>query len=370
MRKKFLATYLIIFVTLLAIMSLSRASSEKMRGESVAWAAPFWQKVLSVKHFILHPFQSSPFVALSMEEEKQKLQLENQLLKNENSHLQRQLKQRLLLDSQISDRQEENRIDVIEKSLRALPARVIFRSFDSWHQEVWINVGETLNREDETPLIGINSPVVIGNAIVGIIDYVGKNQSRVMLITDSRLNPSVRAARGGEQDFYASEQIEKLLQHMYDKKPVSTLSPDELNSLEKLLTKLNDGLQPFKKTWYLAKGELLGSPSSYKIGQKMTLAGTGFNYDFSDEEGEARDLRSGKPLQNHKDPAIPILKINDLLITTGMDGVFPPGFHVAIVTHIGLLKEGDFFYELEARPVAGPLEELSLVFVLPPLKRD
>ena len=59
--------------------------------------------------------------------------------------------------------------------------------------------------------------------------------------------------------------------------------------------------------------------------------------------------------------------MNDVLVKTGMDGVFPPGFQVATVTRIELLKEGDYFYELEARPIAGPLEELSLVFVLPPM---
>jgi cell shape-determining protein MreC len=100
------------------------------------------------------------------------------------------------------------------------------------------------------------------------------------------------------------------------------------------------------------------------------LKGTGFNYDFSDEEGSSRDLRSGQSHARPDDPPIPILKVNDVLATTGMDGIFPPGFEVAVVKKIGLLKEGDYFYELEASPIAGPLDELSLVFVLPPVKRE
>ena len=52
-----------------------------------------------------------------------------------------------------------------------------------------------------------------------------------------------------------------------------------------------------------------------------------------------------------------------------MDGIFPPGFQVATVSSIGLLKEGDYFYDLEARPIVGALEELALVFVLPPVNK-
>lgn len=386
MQRKFITTYLFIFAALLAVMSLSRSSTEKIRGGSVATASPFWEKVLSFKHFILHPFQPSPFSSLSLEEEKLRLQVENQLLLTENSWLQKQLGEQLLLASQIAQtisaypekgrmvanspgQTVHKKLNSLEKRLQALPARVIFRSFDSWHQSLWINAGESSNQKGEDPAVALNSPVVVGNAIVGIIDYVGKNQSRVRLITDSRLNPSVRASRGGEQDFLLNEQIESLLQQISLKKQIP-LSPNDHTHLYELLTKLKEGLQPFKRTWYLAKGELNGSPSSSRIGQSITLTGTGFNYDFPDDEGENRDLRSGKSLLNQKEAGIPILKINDILVTTGMDGVFPPGFQTAIVTRIGLLKEGDYFYELEARPIAGPLEELSLVFVLPPLKKE
>ena len=384
MQRKFIATYLIIFATLLGMMSLSRSSTEKIRGQSVAWAAPIWENVLTFKHFILHPFQPSPFNTLSSEEEKLRLQLENQLLQTENAFLHMQLNEQLLLISQAADissaepdaartleksKTIQKKLKMLEQRRKSLPARVIFRSFDAWHQALWIDVGESSNQSEKDPTVALNSPVVIGSAIVGIIDYVGKEQSRVRLITDSRLNPSVRASRGGEQDYHLNEQIESLLHQMAFKKQIP-LSPDDHAQLSQLLSKLKEGLQPFKRSWYLAKGELSGSLSSSRIGQAITLAGTGFNYDFPDEEGDSRDLRSGKSMQNAKDQAVPILRINDILVTTGMDGVFPAGFQVAIVTRIGLLKEGDYFYDLEARPIAGPLEELSLVFVLPPFKKE
>lgn len=385
MRKKFIVSYFLIFAALLIMMSLSRHTSEKMRGQSVAFMAPLWEKILVFKHFILNPSQPSPFGRLTLEEDKQRLQLENQLLEIEISHLQKQLNEQLLISSQMTkiaavqpeeglylaeDYQKswKSTLNMMQKRIHAIPARVIFRSFDTWNSFLWINAGEAANRIGQTSTVAYNSPVIIGTAIVGIIDYVGEFQSRVRLISDSRLTPSVRAIRGGEQDFLIGEQIEKLMQQMKHKKNLP-LSPDEQITLSQLLLKLKQNLMPFKKTWYLAKGELLGSVFSARLGQNVTLKGTGFNYDFADEEGESRDLRIGK-FMSSQEQAMPILKVNDLLITTGMDGIFPAGFQVAIVTRVGLLKEGDYFYDLEAEPVAGPLEELALVFILPPTTQE
>lgn len=364
------------------MMSLSRHTSEKMRGNSVALLAPLWEKVLSFKYFLFHSSQPSPFISLSLKEEQQRLQLENQLLETEVSYLQKQLNEQVIFTSQLakiaSFAPEEARLlttdyqqsfprilNTTKWRLKAVPARVIFRSFDTWNSSLWINVGEATNHIQQTSLVALNSPVVVGNNIVGIIDYIGQHQSRVRLITNSRLNPSVRASRGGGQDFLMSEQIENLLQQMNYKKQLS-LSPDDQDQLVQLLKKLKQHLQPFKKSWYLAKGELLGSSSPSRAGQNTLLKGTGFNYDVADEEGDKRDLRNGKFLQDSQEQSIAILKVNDILVTTGMDGIFPPGFQVARVTRVGLLKEGDYFYHLEAQPLVGPLEELSLVFVLPP----
>ena len=208
------------------IMSLSRHSSEKMRGQSVALVAPLWEKFLSLKYFILHPTQPSPFSHLSIEEERQLLLLENQLLQDEIATLQKQLGEQLIVSSQIDQinpltqisKHQQRSIQLLEKRIRALPARVIFRTFDSWNSSLWINVGKANNKTAENTLIGLNSPVIVGQAIVGLVDYVGENQSRVRLISDSRLTPSVRAARGGEQEALISEQIERLLQQMTHRK--------------------------------------------------------------------------------------------------------------------------------------------------------
>lgn len=367
-------------------MSLSRHTSDKVRGQSIAIIAPLWEKILSFKFFINHPSQPSPFNHLSIEEDKQRLQLENQLLEIEIAYLQEQLHEQQLISSHIAqiaplnpseakelateyDKNLQKNIKVMQKRIQAIPARVIFRSFDTWNSFLWINQGNYTNQNLQTTIIAKNSPVVIGTAIVGIIDYVGEYQARVRLISDNSVTPSVRASRGSEHDFFLTEQVEELLHQIHYKKNLPIPSEDQTR-LSELLQQLKQNLQPLKKTWYLAKGKLLGSVFSARLGQSVYLKGMGFNYDFSDEEGEGRDLRSGKLNKQTQAEAIPILKLNDILITTGMDGIFPPGFQVAIVTRVELLKEGDYFYDLEARPLAGPLEELSLVFVLPPLTHE
>ena len=259
----------------------------------------------------------------SQNEEIKRLALENQLLHGEVLRLREFLEQELHLLSfgrseevkEIYDSHQKRILDLYKLQLASLPARVIFRPANLWNSSLWINVGEADNVGLATPIICKNSPVVLGDAVIGVIDFVGKKQSRVRLITDSMLNLSVRIAR--------------------------------------------DGL-------FLAKGEITGQSLPLWRSREQTLIGSGFNYDFADDEGPARDLRTGEPL-NAKGASIALLQENDLLITTGMDGVFPPGLKVGSITRIHPLKEGDYFYNLEAMPSAGNLQDVTLVFVLPSL---
>lgn len=386
MPKKFIVTYFLIFCVILGMLSISHHASDKIRGNSIALMAPVWERLLSFKHFLFNPTEPSPFVNFSSKEEGLRLQLENQLLKIELSEIQQKLDEQIFFSSQMHQiaanapeeayqltkeyqKSLQKSVKVMKERLKGIPARVIFRTLDTWNSALWINVGHVDNENLEEPIVQINSPVILGNAVVGIVDYVGKYQSKIRLISDPRLTPAVRASRGGEQEALLSSHIEYLLHQITNKKN-QFLSPDENVQLVKILNELKNNLQPLKKTWYLAKGELLGSLSAHSMNRKVYLKGTGFNYDFSDHEGDSRDLRNGKSLQHPQAAAVQILKVNDILVTTGMDGIFPPGFQVAHVTHIGLLKEGDYFYDLVAEPTAIPLEELSLVFVLPPVSRE
>ena len=128
-----------------------------------------------------------------------------------------------------------------------------------------------------------------------------------------------------------------------------------LTTLKILKESLLDG----RETRFLAKGELHGS--SYPVWRERSdiLKGIGFNYEFADEEG--------RPMRLHEQASKMILKKGDLLVTSGLDGVFPRGLSVAIVKKIMPLKEGSFSYELEAKATCPTLSELSIVRVCPPL---
>lgn len=320
--------YLQLLAVLLLLLSLPRTKCESVQGVTVAILAPTWNQLSIIKQGIQHLKEETVTdeegKTLYVNEEIQKLQLENQLLKNEISKLQEFLKQESQIEESSSQplhhiREHEREI-IVNKELQSVPAQVIFRSSGSWNTVMWINVGEQHNQQLGKQVIAKNSPVVVGTMVVGVIDYVGSKQSRVRLITDPSLTPSVRAVR-----------------------------------------EIDD------KTWYLAKGELKGSSSPHYRTKANILEGTGFNYDFSDHEGPARDLRSGAVIgaESASYPSLPIILTNDLLITTGMDGVFPPGLSVAKVSQVNMLREGDYFYDIEAVPCCGNLDHLSLVSVLP-----
>ena len=316
---------LIVFAIAFSLMSLPRHSSEKIRGVVAAGLSPAWEFLAEVKSFFqVSLLQSTPKtysqkkgMILTADEEVQRLQLENQMFRSELAHLQDLFRQ-----------EHDFNLSMSMFELQALPARVIFRAASSWNHSFWINVGKKDNEGLGFELVAKNSPVIVGTSLVGVIDYVGEKQSKVRLITDSALTISVRVARSPMKEQKTTDQ----------------------------------------SILYLAKGELHGSGKPLWRSQENSLHGIGFNYDFSDEYGEARDLRTGQPL-NSTDTleAVPMIQVDDLLVTTGLDGIFPAGLHVGEVTNIHLLREGDYYYELEAKPTAKNLHDLSLVFIIPPV---
>jgi len=339
MRKKStFVPYLQILVIVLLLVSIPRGMKEKIQGMVIAMFAPIWEQgnlfKRSLHNLTQEKIEAGEGTIKYAAEEIDRLKLENQILINEIDKLFTILSQENLFEAQPRQFMTEKAIEglkplalvhqhdlqnLIKKELQAIPAQVIFRSLSLWSNSLWINVGKKDNEKIGRTVVARNSPVMSGVSLAGVVDYVGERQSRVRLITDSGLIPSVRAVRKTEG-----------------------------------------------RVWYLAKGELRGSLHSDWRRQSLLLRGIGFNYDFPDEEGPSRDLRSGTPSEGSESPTIPIIEQGDLLITTGMDGTFPPGMLVAYVTRLISLKEGDYTYELEAISSAN-LNDLTLVFVLPPL---
>ncbi len=341
MRRKTPYLYFLLFFSLLALMSLPKISTEKLRSTAVAFFAPVWQPLTKVKSFFVRHTGSEETYFSAHDEELQQLRLENSLLRSEILHLKEAIQHELRLLNQmtsITDRKLETRQTtnflkkrhrlelqkLLQLQLKAIPGHVIYRSPASWSSSLWIDVGTSTNETLGSTVVAKNSPVLVGTSIVGVIDYVGHKQSRVRLITDSGLTPSVRALRIASQSPLIIEKIHTLIQLLEKQKNVLA-DPEAQEGLIKHLETTAASLAPDEPLWYLAKGEIHGSSKPLWRTQRHQLTGTGFNYDFADGEGPARDLRSGKPLDEHSEEvAMPIIKAGDLLVTTGMDGVFPP----------------------------------------------
>lgn len=328
-------TILVLACCLIGLLSVPSSSSEKLRGMAVASLANVWMPVVDLKLLLQAPFDRSfnddvQDLVKTKDQEIERLLLENQLLGNEIQRLKEIVEQdhamlHQMLDEQqlkfvppatkaLLDRHLQQQLNLFQLQLINIPARVIYRPLNAWNSSLWVDVGESDNRRLQRQVIEKNSPVVIGTCVVGVVDYVGEKQSRIRLITDSGLNPSVRVKRGPK---------------------------------------------------LLAKGELNGQCQTALRSHRPLLKGTGFNYDFADSEGPGRDLRTGEAIDGSKPAPVPLVQVGDLLVTTGMDGVFPAGLKVAVVKKIFPLQEGDDTYELEAESAAGDLNRLTLVFILP-----
>lgn len=352
MRRNKTKPLLYLVAAILLVIIFPKPASMNMRGLFMSFMAPMWSFVSSA------PTEQGI--------EQLRLQAENQLLHNELEYWQELYQQEHDLNSQLAhlheleheDQKLQDLEQLIKPQLEAIPARVIFRSPNTWSSSLWINVGSRDNEQLGKTIITKMSPVVIGTSVVGVIDYVGKKQSRVRLITDSAVAPSVRAVRGHAQNRRLIDAIASLKQELSERFPENETVLEELSAIYHRLSADSHSA-------YLAKGEVRGSSEPLWRSPRSLLYGVGFNYDFADSFGPARDLRTGEPIGTEGE-AISILEENDLLVTTGMDGIFPAGLHVGRVIRVEMLQEGDYYYELQAVPTAGNLNELSLVFVIPP----
>ena len=253
-------------------------------------------------------------------------------------------------------------------------ATILFRSAHSWNSSLWIDIGQEDNPKEGPPIIGKNSPVLSGDAVVGVVDYVGKKASLVRLITDSALTPAVRVARvEREETNPIAHSIQKLTKHAEQTAGLFQ-KEEEKRAFLYLLDELSKKYPlTHSETLYLAKGELQGHAEPLWRAPGKLLHGFGFQYDCQDSHGPARDLRTGAAIDPDgahptQLPPLPIIQEGDLLVTSGLDGVFPAGLKVARVHSISPLREGAFAYELLATPSAGDLLDLRYLFVLPPQK--
>lgn len=305
------------------------------------------------------------------------LEVENLLLKKQNETLRRRLfsedrvdyqfkkvKELIALDEkkplEFFKRRKQAAEELLNLELFSVQAEVIRRDVGEWNSTLWINVGNAINDKLKQTIVSVGSPVLKGPYLIGVIEQVERNKSRVRLLTDGSLVPSVRVARGGTND----REFGGLVKQVYSQAVIRGEGKETLLSLTNLL----QTLQEEKEEYFFAKGELVGSASPFCRINSETLKGLGFNYDFGDQESAPLELRSGKEIEKLSDRSYTsLIEVGDLLITTGMDGTFPRDLPVAHVTYVVPLKEGSPSYEIEAKLCAGNLETLLDVSVLPPL---
>ena len=374
--------YLFLFIFYFCIFTLPQGLTQNFRSMAVASFSPLWKGLSTLKQkislFTPKDKESCVLQKKLEDAEQQNILLQSQL---------EQIKQWLISDHRLHEEYErlkvlnafsseffkgrtQEQIARLELSSQALNACVIFREPALWSSALWVDVGEKQNKQLGRKVIGKNSPVLVGSSIIGVVEYVGKSRSQIRLITDARLTPSVRAVRGREQDRYLFEQIEALL-FSINRREGFFSSEEEKEAVLSVLLHLASKLQIQQEDLYLAKGELFGSSAPLWRARSALLKGIGFNYDFADEEGPARNLRTAEPYETQEGKKLaPLLRPGDMLITTGLDGVFPAGFRVGIVSKVNMLTEGASSYEIEALPTAGNLDEISHVVILPPCESE
>jgi rod shape-determining protein MreC len=386
MRRRNILSYLCLVLCVFGAFHCPSPVVNKMRLYSMGIAVPSWE--------FFQFFREKAFFLLSVPPKKADVSksdfAELESLHRENQQLQRQienLRQWLLQEDRLEEqmqriksidlsavegekksffaRRHKQMTHLLTMQTKAAFARVIFREPCCWSSFIWINVGKKTNKLLQEELVAKGSPVVIGNSLVGVVEEVFEARSKVRLVTDANLAISVRALRGERQQEILKEKlgaISFLLQTKSDLFSSKKEQEDFFSTLQKISSKLSSS-----KDQYLAKGELHGFSQPLWRSRGGILQGIGFNYDFSDDEGSARDLRTGEVLFGKKDRAVPILQEEDLLVTTGLDGVFPPGLEVATVFEISCLREGECSYHIKAKSVISDLNELETVFVLPSL---
>ena len=346
MKKVSYRSYFLLFLFLALALHLPPKQVEFIREKSVEYFAFFWKSFNSMHSFFIASYARS------------------KKLEKENHHLKNQIK--ILSKELITKNQIETPL-----SSSPLTAQVIYRDPHTWSSNLWIDVGEKKNQTLGYKAIASNSPVLVDGSLVGIVEWVGEKKSRVRLITDARMTVSVRVTRGNLE----KERILKWLNPLILELNESNFTYFPLTEKKKyleILQILKQNIQKKEvKNFYLAKGELKGTSAPLWRCHRPILKGIGFNYDFLDDFGGPYELESGKPYASLlKGEKHILLKEGDLLVTTGMDGIFPAHLPVARILKVMPLQEGAVSYDIKARLLALNIHDLKKVDILPALEFD
>ncbi|MBQ8498867.1 rod shape-determining protein MreC [Chlamydia sp.] len=199
--------------------------------------------------------------------------------------------------------------------------RVIFRDPAHWGSSCWINIGKEHG-------VKKNSPVVCGKVVVGLVDFVGEAQSRVRLITDVGIKPSVIAIRGEIQTWVVKDQLRTLARNVTNL-PASAFTDSDKRKALQVLQQLESSLLLSGHNDFALRGIVCGRGDPIWKPEASVLNGSDFGF------------VNGKTVE-----------VGDILVTTGLDGVFPPGLLVATVSEVLPKSEGACSLNIKAQSLA------------------
>ncbi len=235
-------------------------------------------------------------------------------------------------------------------------AKIIFKEPFSSSSYAWINLGEGYNKKIGNNLIQKNSPVVYGDHLLGIVEEVFPNHSKIRLITDPNLVVSVRSSRGDQQLKIVNAKASDLLDSL---ELIQELSWAKKEGLKELLIELTKDLEKDGHDRFYAKGEVFGAEYSPFLAFQNALIGEGFYLQTAQ-----KSLQQSANIDGFKEIAI---KQGDLLVTTGLDGLFPKGLKVGIVLKVEPSQLGQLAYKINAKSTLPDMNEIEYVQVLPPI---
>lgn len=197
--KRFTLIGLVLFV--LCQLSLPKNFTHRLHSIVIASFSLPWEG--------LSRFKGRLFEGPSYKKKIEKLEIENYQLRSQAEVLKAYLGLQEYIDQKEEEvkqpmtaygkRRQREIFKLMNLYTEASVGRVIFREPSCWANSFWIDLGKESNLLGDRGVVAKNSPVVLGNSLVGLVEYVDTHRSRVRLITDPTVVPSVRAIRGGRR---------------------------------------------------------------------------------------------------------------------------------------------------------------------------
>ena len=235
MKRERYKKYFLLGGMLFLLLSLPTLFVEQLRGTTIALLSPL--------------FKGVNWASVGQVGQVLRYESENQILRNELSKLRSLIEQQEKIGAlqnevkkeEVGSLHYQQKLSLLGMQKSAIVAKVLYRDPSSWSSSLWVDVGEETNQALGRVVIAKNSPVILGCAVVGVIDHVCKKQSRVRLITDVALKPSVRAVRGQPQNSYLMEHVEPILRQLATRSDLP-VTPQERSLLTAHLEKLRETL--------------------------------------------------------------------------------------------------------------------------------